>query len=205
MLLNLPIKKHSCLKRTNVKNCIRFLILLFLGQNLYAQQGDTVKGKALFISSCSGCHGINEVKVGPALGVPNPEIEKLGIPYVLNWVNNPKAILDKGDPYAKKIYEKYNSVIMPGFPDIKPEDLHNIKSYIDQEYQKALKSPKPNTVGPNVSIVDSKLERPANSNSDNILFIVVYSFFTLFCISLILLILYLLKIINILMVNPNRN
>ncbi len=105
--------------------------------------GDKVKGEALFKASCAGCHGISEERVGPALGIPNPEIEALGVPYVLKWVQNPGMMIDKKDPYALKIYQKYNQQIMPSFPNITAIDLLNLKTYIDDEYAKSLATPKP--------------------------------------------------------------
>ena len=136
--------RSSPLSLRAIPKLISFLFLLnplICAISAKAQNGDPAKGKELFQASCAGCHGISEVKVGPALGIPNPELEKLGVAYVLNWVHNPKALIDKGDPYAKKIYSKYNEILMPAFPDITPDQLHDIKVYIDEAYKNAPQAP----------------------------------------------------------------
>lgn len=128
----------------NASVLLLFLLCPALGYHIYAQgppPGDPEKGKSLFNAQCAGCHGITETKVGPPLGVPNPELEKLGVDYVLNWVHNPKALIDKGDAYATKIYNQFNQQIMPGYPEITIIDLHNIKTFIDIKYKEEIANP----------------------------------------------------------------
>lgn len=65
---------------------------------------------AYFRQSCTSCHTIGGGRlVGPDL---KDVIRRKDRPWLLNFVQNPKAVLDAGDPYALKLKEEAGGAVM---------------------------------------------------------------------------------------------
>lgn len=83
----------------------------------------------IFTEKCSICHSINEDKIGPALAGTaarwGKDAEKLKA-----FIRNSQAYINTGDPYATKLYEKWNRSNMPAFPNLTDEELEALVVYI---------------------------------------------------------------------------
>ena len=96
------------------------------------------RGEQLFRTRCATCHSIagNELKgaLGPdLLGVT----ERREPNWLLNWLRAPDQMLEKKDPIAIALYNKYNKVAMPNMRLNKQEALDLI-AYMDEESQRVL-------------------------------------------------------------------
>ncbi len=91
--------------------------------------GDTALGKQLFNSQCAACHKLDNNSIGPPLrGVG----EKRDTEWLHEWIQNSSAMIASGDPTAVALYEEYNQIAMPAFPQLSEEDIDNILAYVNQ-------------------------------------------------------------------------
>lgn len=111
-----------------------FVCLLLMGYNLYAEPPSD-EGKNIFLTRCAACHNPTRVLTGPALaGVE----EKMGIEWIIKFVQSSQTVIKSGDTSAIAIFEKFNKVPMPDHPDLTPENIKSIFSYIKSESQAGL-------------------------------------------------------------------
>ncbi len=93
--------------------------------------GDAEKGKALFTNNCAQCHAVTEeIVVGP--GLKGVRTRTPGVDWLHKWIRNPQVVIATGDPYAVQVYNKFNKVQMPAFPNFTDADIDGILAYIDQ-------------------------------------------------------------------------
>lgn len=91
--------------------------------------GDTSNGKALFNSQCAACHKLDGNSIGPPLrGIS----ERRDTEWLHAWISNSSALIAAGDETAVEIYEEYNRVAMPPFPQLSEQDIDDILAYVDQ-------------------------------------------------------------------------
>lgn len=116
------------------------IIFLFLtsSHNLFAQDG-----QAIFKTYCASCHKPDVDFTGPALKGSREREAAAGLPkdWVYKWVKNTTSMINT-DPYAKQMFEKYNSV-MTAFPDLKNEEIDAVLDWAD-----AYAPPAATTTGP---------------------------------------------------------
>ncbi|WP_017257037.1 cytochrome c3 family protein [Pedobacter arcticus] len=89
--------------------------------------GDATAGEALFKSNCGACHAIDKRVLGPALAGIN---EKQSNEWLHKWIKNSSDLIASGDKDAVAIFEEYNKVAMPGFPQLSDTDVDDILTYI---------------------------------------------------------------------------
>lgn len=66
---------------------------------------------AYFQDNCASCHSIGGgALVGPDL---KNVLQRKDRKWLLKFLDNPQAVIDSGDPYAKKMLEESNGVVMP--------------------------------------------------------------------------------------------
>ncbi len=89
-------------------------------------------GEALFKSQCSACHAVKEKLIGPALmGMEKRNSEE----WLIKWIKNSQSLVKAGDPYAVKIFNEYNKVVMQSF-NLKDEEIKAIIAYVKAEAEK---------------------------------------------------------------------
>jgi mono/diheme cytochrome c family protein len=111
-----------------------FFLILF-STSSYAQDGDPVKGKALFNTNCAACHSLDKKLTGPSLRdfeARLSEDEGLDRDWIDAWIRNSTALIKSGDAYAVKIYAEYNNAAMTPMPQLSDEDVDNILAYTAQ-------------------------------------------------------------------------
>ncbi|WP_299455659.1 cytochrome c [uncultured Microscilla sp.] len=93
--------------------------------------GVTSVGKTLFDNNCQQCHSPGaDVVVGPGLrGI----LDRRSIEWLITWVQNSQKVIASGDPYAVKLYNKYNKTMMQSF-DLTADDIKAIFEFV-QSYR----------------------------------------------------------------------
>ncbi|NJY64088.1 c-type cytochrome [Salinimicrobium sp. CDJ15-81-2] len=93
-----------------------------------ASGGDAAAGKELFNTLCAACHKLDGNSIGPPLrGVG----ERRDADWLHQWIQNSQALIAAGDEQAVAIYNEYNQVAMPPFPQLSDADIDNILAYTD--------------------------------------------------------------------------
>lgn len=84
-------------------------------------------GKNLFEKNCIACHGFNGDAIGPDLSGVTQEMSP---EWLKNFIKNPTAIIESGDPRAKALQEKYKTYMM-AFPGLSDDELNAILAYMN--------------------------------------------------------------------------
>jgi hypothetical protein len=101
------------------------LILFSMLLRLNASPGD--EGKTIFMSRCAGCHNVNKILVGPALAGVD---QRRPIDWIINFVHSSQTVVKSGDPYAVKLFEKFNKIQMPNHSDLTADNIKSVVEYI---------------------------------------------------------------------------
>ena len=87
-------------------------------------------GKAIFQQKCAACHAVDKNLTGPALkGIEERWPEKADL---YKWVQNSAALIKAGHPRAVAVYNEYNKIQMPAFPELKEADIDAIFAYVSE-------------------------------------------------------------------------
>ncbi|MCC8359886.1 c-type cytochrome [Salinimicrobium sediminilitoris] len=90
--------------------------------------GDEAAGKELFNTLCAACHKLDGNSIGPPLrGVG----DRREVEWLHSWIRNSQAMIAAGDEQAVEIYNEYNQVAMPPFPQLSDSDIDNILAYVN--------------------------------------------------------------------------
>ena len=94
-----------------------------------ASSGDAAKGKEIFNTLCAACHKLDSKSIGPALrGVT----ERRDNDWLHRWIHNSSELISSGDATAVALYNEFNQVAMPPFPQLSDADIDNILAYASQ-------------------------------------------------------------------------
>src|SRR5690606_17738128 len=113
-----------------------FVLLFTFSTSLFAQEGDPVKGKALFNTNCAACHKLDAKMTGPALrNVEQRLSDEQGLDraWLTAWIRNSAGLIKSGDAYANKIYNEYSKSPMTAFPQLSDQDISDILAYTAAE------------------------------------------------------------------------
>jgi glucose/arabinose dehydrogenase/mono/diheme cytochrome c family protein len=106
------------------------LLLIRCVANEKAVDAESVaRGEKLFTGNCASCHSMDQDGIGPALGGITSLVSEQ---WIMNFVRDPKGVIDSNDERASVLYEKYKSV-MPGFSQLTDEQLHDINLYLQTQ------------------------------------------------------------------------
>jgi len=84
-----------------------------------------------FRQTCTNCHTIGGGRLtGPDL---KDVTQRQTREWLVNFLQNPKAVLDSGDPYAARIYEESRRVPMPLAPGMNRERAEKLLDLIEAE------------------------------------------------------------------------
>lgn len=90
--------------------------------------GDAAAGKALFNNLCAACHKLDGNSIGPPLRDIGSQRDT---DWLHQWIRNSQALIAAGDEQAVAIFNEYNQVAMPPFPQLSDADIENILAYTD--------------------------------------------------------------------------
>jgi len=102
---------------------LSIIVVLSFGHKLVAQDG-----KAIFMDNCARCHSLTADLTGPALaGIQTRVPDKKKIE---SWIRNSTAVLESGDSYFTALFERWNRVPMPHFPQFSDAEMDALITYI---------------------------------------------------------------------------
>src|ERR1700693_272284 len=108
-----------------------FLIcgLLFLG---FSDSTASAQQPAdFFQQNCASCHTIGGGRLtGPDLKDITKQKDRA---WLERFVQNPKAVMDSGDPYALQLQQDARGVVMPTFPGLTPQVAKSLLDLIEGE------------------------------------------------------------------------
>jgi nitrate reductase gamma subunit len=115
--------KYKTLNSNLVQRFMLILLLIFSTFKVNAESGDQIFNKL-----CMTCHSLTDkVLVGPGLqGVNDRKDEE----WLIKWIKDPQSLLAANDEYAVKLFNDFNKVPMPGFPQLKDEEIKDLLAFV---------------------------------------------------------------------------
>ena len=91
--------------------------------------GETVvqapDAQALFAANCASCHKIDRDAIGPALKGALGRWDN-DTARIKSFIRSSTQMIERGDPYAVELYEKWNKTAMYSFPKLKGAELDSL-------------------------------------------------------------------------------
>lgn len=113
--------------RLRIKCGAAIFCLSLLGALSAAQQ----EPSAFFKQNCTSCHTIGGGRlVGPDLKDATARTDR---GWLARFLQNPKAMMDSGDPYALKLQQEARGVVMPTIPGMTPAQIQALLEMITAE------------------------------------------------------------------------
>ena len=107
----------------------RFLLSVFLLLGFYPWRADAQQAADFFQQRCTMCHTIGGGRlVGPDL---KDVMKRKDRAWLERFVQNPKAVIDSGDPYALQLQQNSRGIVMPTLPGVTPEMAKSLLDLID--------------------------------------------------------------------------
>jgi len=175
--------KYPIMKRTIVSITAIACVLCYFFSN--CNSGDTydsgslpadsitiAKGQNAFANRCNSCHNFNYDGIGPQLAGITSENS---VGWIKNFIRDPKKVIESADTTAKKLFEKYKT-LMPSFAYLPDEEVNSILAFINSkkklekpmipEDTNDIKNPIPDTIKSSGLVVDLNLltQIPRSSN-----------------------------------------
>lgn len=89
------------------------------------------KAATFFRQNCTSCHTIGGGKLtGPDLKNVS---QRRSRQWLANYIPNPRAVIDSGDPYAQKLVSQARGIIMPTLPGLTADRVQSILDLIQTE------------------------------------------------------------------------
>ncbi len=110
------------------KNHTYLILCLFF---LFALQGNSQDGKALFKSRCAACHNMKQKLVGPALKGVVKKWEDAGEGALIKeWIKDPTALKESGKSKMADAIWDFSPASMTPNPDLKDGEIDAIIAYL---------------------------------------------------------------------------
>jgi nitrate reductase gamma subunit len=111
-----------------VTTIVGLFVLFFMLSN---QNANASVGEDIYNKMCMSCHSTTDkVLVGPGLkGLSERRTEE----WILKWVKNPQGVIDSGDKDAVELFNKFNKMPMPGFPQLKDDEIKGLIAFFDEK------------------------------------------------------------------------
>ena len=115
--------------RSRTGTNVRWLLIFLLAAA--ASAGAQQDPAAFFRQNCASCHTIGGGRLtGPDLKDLSQRKDRA---WLTQWVQNPKAVIDSGDPYAAKLLQDARGVLMPQINGMSPAMATALLDLIDAE------------------------------------------------------------------------
>lgn len=124
MVKELNLELGSLWKRIKTK----VVFILFISTLFSANYSFGATGEEIYNKMCMSCHSLTDkVLMGPGLqGVGERRSEE----WIMKWVRDPQAVLASGDKDAVKLFEEFNKVPMPGFPQLTDDEIKDFLAFV---------------------------------------------------------------------------
>ncbi len=98
-------------------------------KNSYVPAAGEPNGETIFDAKCSSCHyASSETSTGPGLAGAAERVPSRA--WLHKWVQNPAGLINSGDAYAVKIYEKHKPTLMPP-QNLTEAEIDAVFAYVD--------------------------------------------------------------------------
>jgi mono/diheme cytochrome c family protein len=105
--------------------------LALLGLCAVALPLNAETAKELFEEECASCHSIGGgALVGPDLQGVTAKKDRA---WLIEFITNPQAMIDKGDAYAVKIYKEWDETDMPDYEELGRDNIESLLAYIESQ------------------------------------------------------------------------
>ena len=132
-------------------------------------EGDAANGKSIFNSQCAACHKLDKKVVGPALG---DVTQRRSTEWLVSWIKDNAALRASGDADANAIFEEFNGLAMPAFPQLSDQDIKDVLAY-------TIEGNKPAEVVPGTETA------PVEAEADNTVYLYILGVLLLFMVVLL--------------------
>ena len=96
-----------------------------------AQQNDPGDARAFFRDNCARCHTIGGGRLtGPDLKDVH---QRQSLEWLLGFMQDPQALIDSGDPYARQLFESARGVVMPQVAGLDAQRAQSLLDMITAE------------------------------------------------------------------------
>lgn len=135
-------------------------------------------GEDIYNKMCMSCHSLSDkVLMGPGLkGVGERRSEE----WILKWVKDPQGMIASGDADAIKLFEEYNKVPMPGFPQLTDDEIKDFLAFVKSQETTTVAAADTGTILPSGTDGASSTAPKLNSN------LVFWGFFSLLIVGFLL-------------------
>lgn len=114
----------------NVCTCIRNICLVILILPAFAQDGSA----DFYKQNCASCHTIGGGRL------TGPDLKDIHLrkddAWIKKFITDPQAVINSGDPYARKIVDESRGIIMPKVGGLTPFIVESLLILIKQESEK---------------------------------------------------------------------
>lgn len=125
--------KTSCFTQqgNSFQNLFNWKAWLMIGVFGLVSFASKAGGKETYDKMCMTCHSLSDkVLVGPGLGGVN---ERRSEEWLIKWVHDPMGMVNGGDADAVKLYEEFNKIPMPGFPQLKDDEIKELIAFFGEQ------------------------------------------------------------------------
>jgi cytochrome c2 len=113
----------------------RFSLVVVLLLGLYPSIASAQEAADFFQQKCKACHTIGGGRlVGPDLKGATQRKDRA---WLTNFVQNPKAVIDSGDPYALQLQQGSRGIVMPTIPGMTPQLAKKLVDLIEEQSEHA--------------------------------------------------------------------
>jgi cytochrome c2 len=109
----------------------RFLLFAFVGVLLFSNPTSAQDATAFFKQNCTSCHTIGGGRLtGPDLKDVTDRKDRA---WLAQFLQNPKGMIDSGDPYAAQLQQEARGVVMPNINGMTPQQAQALLDFITAE------------------------------------------------------------------------
>jgi nitrate reductase gamma subunit len=103
------------------------VFILFLSVFISPKFSLGASGEEIYSKMCMSCHSLTDkVLMGPGFqGLSERRKEE----WIIKWVKDSQGMIKEGDVDAVKLFEEYNKVPMPGFPNLTDQEIKDFIAY----------------------------------------------------------------------------
>ncbi len=114
------------------------LLMIFLALSLpTATQGQNAAD--YFEDNCAACHSLGG---GDGIGPDLVDFaERKPIEWFIAFTRNPDSAIESGDPYVVDLYQQYDEMLMPGYPDLTQEMGRALYTFIQNQSEAPTEPP----------------------------------------------------------------
>jgi nitrate reductase gamma subunit len=103
------------------------VFILFLSVFISPKFSLGASGEEIYSKMCMSCHSLTDkVLMGPGFqGLSERRKEE----WIIKWVKDSQGMIKEGDADAVKLFEEYNKVPMPGFPNLTDQEIKDFIAF----------------------------------------------------------------------------